>query len=312
MKITFQLTAYKCMNPRSAKFIGLIVLFLSSWLDAPIVLADVNDYRIEPDQGVLSAEFASTYKSEEHDSLWVISPLFGGIYRFKSMAVALDWGFASLLSMAEKGEDESTFRPGNPRVSALYFNEFGNTYWRLGLGITAPLASIDVGPEGRLQSATYNYAMGMRGEWDAWLWAPWRMSVEIPFKAGVELGKFWRLEGEASAAVLVPAKSHQGDSRVFLQIAGEAGYQINPVELGTRIQAVFMPGVESDQAQFSFVPKVSLQMGAFFAFLGVTANLDDPLGGELGMDRWGLISEEEAYSDAFLVTRYILYNIHRL
>ena len=62
------------------------------------------------------------------------------------------------------------------------------------------------GGQGRLQHAAYNYAQGLHGLFDLWLWAPSRGALLGRGQLELDLHPQLRLELEAVTALMIPAR----------------------------------------------------------------------------------------------------------
>lgn len=251
--------------------------------------ADSDQVWLEPGHRALAMDVSFTHREEDHSTVTPFSVLFFNQYVVNAFAVSLDWGVCSLLSEPDQGEGDAKVRVGNLFLAARYIGRVASLRWRVGLGLAVPLAAVDIGPDGRLQRAAYNYAVAMRGLWNAWLWAPDRISFVAPMEATWQLRGGWLFEGQGAVAGVVPIRHGESDADLFIQLAGAAGYQLAPVTLGVRLQTVIVPTVSADQAQVSLAPWIRGHWAPLFTSLSLPINLDGPLGGLRGMDRWALI-----------------------
>jgi hypothetical protein len=147
---------------------------------------------------------------------------------------------------------------------------------------------VSTGADARLQRAAYNHAMGMRGLWDSWLWAPEHTSVAALFEIDHLTPWHLRLSGDAGAAVLFPVGDFDDDIDVFLQAAGGVGFVQGIISSGCHLRVVLMPTLSEDQAQLSIAPWIRLDPEGGFVAFSVLFNLDEPLGGGYGMQMYGV------------------------
>ena len=68
------------------------------------------------------------------------------------------------------------------------------------------------------------------------------------------------------------------DSDILLQIGGEAGLRLGMVELGARLQLVWIPTGDGDTAQTAVEPYALFDLKPGFVRFGLLMNLDEPLG----------------------------------
>ncbi len=249
--------------------------------------ADAGGQETSPGQSALRAEIAFTLEDEPRSSLLVFSPLLAGRYALECFSLGLDWGFATAAASPEQGDGQAVFAAGNPFLSLLLRCGDERTSWTAGLGGTAPAAWVSTGADARLQRAAYNYAMGMRGLWDSWLWAPEHTSAVALFEIDHLAGKRVRLSGDAGAALLIPVGDYDDEVDLFLQTAAGAGFVFGVASAGCHLRLVLMPTLTEDMAQLSIVPWVRIDPEGGFAAFSLLFNLDEPLGGGYGMQMFG-------------------------
>lgn len=267
-----------------------LALLLSAAL-LPVVSrasADAGGQEISPGESGVQAELAFTQSDDFLSSLLVVSPLLSGRYALQCFSLGLDWGFTAAVASPEQGNDDAAFGAGNPFLSLLLRRAGERTRWTAGLGITVPLAWVSTGAEARLQRASYNHAMGMRGLWDGWLWAPEHTSAVALFEIDHLVGRYLRLSGDAGAALLIPVGDYDYDLDLFLQAAGGGGFVHGIVSTGCHLRILLMPTLTEDVAQLSVVPWVRIDPEGGHAAFSLLFNLDEPLGGGYGMQMYGV------------------------
>ncbi len=105
------------------------------------------------------------------------TPVLRGLFAITSrFLIEGDWGFAVMLD----SESSTYARSGNPWLKGWYRGKRGRLTWQAGVGVTAPLASVTIEPDGRIQRALYNQSAAAWGLWDDWRWTSGRMAVPIP------------------------------------------------------------------------------------------------------------------------------------
>jgi hypothetical protein len=205
-------------------------------------------------------------------------------------AIAGDFGLATIDSSPERGASEVALRPGNPTLLGLLRGELGGVHYKLGLGGSIPLATIDRNGEGRLQHAAYNIAQGLHAWWDVWIWAPSRAAAIAFGQASLQLTPWLSGEFEMAPALLIPARDafEAGESvYVFVPTALSLAVHEGYLTPGLRLQAVFTDS-GSDALQLAIEPWLRIELDSGFVELRYTASVGEPLAGTRGPGAWGL------------------------
>jgi hypothetical protein len=240
-----------------------------------------------PSRFSAAATLVVSYPSDNNSFLAVGTPVLRGLLAITPhVLVELDWGFVLL-----RDSEASTFaRSGNPWLKGWYRGQRGPVHWYAGVGVTGPLASVTVGPDGRTQRALYNLGAAAWGLWDDWRWTPGRMAVPIP--AALSYALLPRLLATAEAALApVFGAGHGGtDTDLLAQLAvGVRFLLVGRLWVCPRLQAVLLPSTSVDRLQTAAGLRLELTPSLGRFFLGVLVNLDEPLGvfGR-GSRSWGL------------------------
>ncbi|HJX52448.1 MAG TPA: hypothetical protein VJ801_06760, partial [Polyangia bacterium] len=240
-----------------------------------------------PSRFSAAATLAITYLSETNSSLTVATPVLRGLFRIRPHFLAeLDWGFALMLD----SDVSASARPGNPWLKGWYRGERGRLRWHAGVGVTAPLASVSIGPDGRIERALYNQSAAAWGLWDDWRWTPSRMAVPIPAALSYAFLPKLIATAEAALAPVVGVRDGESGAELLAQLALGARVLLpHDLWLCPRVQAVLLPAASVDRMQMAAGLRVEWtpRFGRFFA--GVLVNLDEPLGvfGR-GTQSWGI------------------------
>ena len=240
-----------------------------------------------PSRFSVGATLVARYQSETNSSLSVGTPVLRGLFAITPhILVELDWGFALMLDSEWSG----TARTGNPWLKGWFRGERGPLRWYAGIGATAPLASVSLGPDGRIQGALYKQGAAAWGLWDCWLWTPSRMAVPIPAALSYMLSSGLIATVEAALAPTVGAGNGATGSDLLAQLALGARFLLGrDIWLCPRLQAVLLPSAGVDRVQTAAGLRVEWtpRYGRFF--FGALVNLDEPLGvfGR-GTQSWGL------------------------
>ena len=235
----------------------------------------------------LGITLSGSLESETSSTSFVTSPLIEAAYAVHPhILVDLKLGFAWLVD--NEGLGESTFRAGNPQLAGHYHGTAGAWGFDVGLGVTAPLADVPLGPDGRLYESMYNRTLAMWGMWDEWLWLTDRLSVPVMAKVSYRFAAGPQLTVEQDWAVVIGVRGNASGAETLAQLALEAEFPVgSSFALGPRVQTVFLPSASIDAAQSAAVMRGSLKtsVGRFFA--SVLFNLDEPLAALRGGPRWG-------------------------
>ena len=257
------------------------------------------------------------YLGNEDVSVFHLSPFVRFFYPLRdNVLLSADWGFA-FASFDDGDSDESDFRTGNIFLGAHYVRHEGDLRFRVGGGLTLPIANIpDADNDQELEDAfvalaTYATAVAARGAWDLWLWLPETMSLVVPFRLEKRLAPAIELGVDAALAMLIPIADNEGGTDLLIQVAGDLAFLLSQdVRLGFRLQFAWVatddesddapnftsmiftddddPG-ENDELQLSFEPYVRGYLGSGFLQARLVINLDEPAG--FGFDDdgvWGL------------------------
>jgi hypothetical protein len=224
------------------------------------------------------------------------SPLVGAAYHAtQRIRVGAMMGLAtSILTDAMAGGTDLSglaFRLGNPALTVdLVGPGDGDLRWRLGAGITLPIAS----PGDTAESIALDLAAAMRGAWNFWLWAPSRITPYVTGRAEIDLGERLVAGVDAGAGVLLDVSDGGEPSPFILQLAVDGDYRLaGRFSVGARVTAVLVDEVfpERESAQIALMPYVRLanEAGDGFLTAGFVFNLDPPYGPSFADgNAWGL------------------------
>lgn len=217
----------------------------------------------------------------------VTAPVLEGSYvahRFILLHLTLGFGFL----VDNQGLGESTFRFGNPQASAHYRTDRGR--WRIaaGLGVTGPLAHVELGPDGRLQATVYNRSLAMGGMWNQWLWYADRMAVPAIFRVSYHLPSGVTLVVQHADAILLGVRGENTGTHFVGQLAFEAQFPLRPTfTLTPRLQTVLLPAAGIDRWQTAAALRGTLKTKVGSFFVGCLVSLDEPIAAQPGVARWG-------------------------
>ncbi len=215
-----------------------------------------------------------TWESEDHSSVGVAAPVLQGrVVLAPSWLVDVDWGFAFLAD-----SEGTSSRAGNPWLKGWYRSQVGNHRWRVGAGITAPLAAVTLGADGRLQRQLYNEALAMWGAWDMWRWTPGRMAAPVQAELFSSIHRNAGLQAEAAVAPLFGVRDGETGTDIIGQAALGVCLMAAEVSFCPRVQAVLLPEASVDRLQTALGARVTWTSGWGRFFVGALLNLDEPLG----------------------------------
>ncbi|MBN2573952.1 MAG: hypothetical protein JXP73_05245 [Deltaproteobacteria bacterium] len=231
----------------------------------------------------------STAILSENDSTSVVNaPWLEGAYAVHArVLLALGLGFGWLAD--NQGLAQSTFRAANPQLSVHYRATWGR--WRLqaGLGATAPVAGIPRGPDGRLYAFLYNRTLAMGGMWNQWLWLPDRMATPLMLRARYAFDNGIVFLVEQADALVFGVRNGAGGTDFVGQLAIQAHLPLGSrFELGPRLQTVLLPEPSLDRWQSAAALRAVYKSRFGRFFLGLLANLDEPIAAQSGLQRWSL------------------------
>jgi hypothetical protein len=236
----------------------------------------------------LAASLSTSILSETNSTSVVTAPLLEGAYAIlPSVLVDLTLGFGWLVD--NQGLGESTFRAGNPQLSMFYREGLGPWLLRGSLGVTAPLARVPLGPDGRLYESIYNRTLATWGMWNQWLWARDRMAAPLALRADYAFPGGQVLTAEAGLAFLFGVAGGARSNDLVAQMALEALLPLTPsFALCPRLQTVVLSRDSIDRWQSAAGLRGVLSTSAGRFFVMALLNLDEPLGALGGGARWGL------------------------
>ncbi|MBI5542443.1 MAG: hypothetical protein HY901_01030 [Deltaproteobacteria bacterium] len=211
---------------------------------------------------------------------WTLAPTLRAAYGLsKRWRLRGEWGFVSAAQGSEGEHGWTQLESGNLLLGLDSRGGAGALRWRLGAGLTAPLAHLEGehDPHGR---SAYGDASMLQGLWDLWLWAPDRIGLVVPAGAVIK-GDRYRLGLEAGAAMLVPVRETLGTSVDALTQARivAALHSAETFEAGAQLQSVLIATQPSDGWQTAIAPFVRLQLGPVELGARLLLPIDAPLGG---------------------------------
>jgi hypothetical protein len=238
------------------------------------------------------AALAFTHLSESASSLSVSHLLLQGRVAFRRDILAdVDWGFV----LARDSDAGFTARTGNPWLKGWYRREFEGIELQGGLGVTLPLATVTLGPDGRLHRALYNHSEALWGMADIWRWVPGRLAVPVVLQAEYPLGLRQVYSAELALAPMTGVRSGEKGTDLCGQLALAGRFMLVPTFwIGARLQGVLLPSSRVDRLQSAVALRVEWtpRLGRFF--LQGLVNLDEPVGvfGR-GSRAWGIFLGKE-------------------
>ena len=186
---------------------------------------------------------------------------FGIARRFE---LAFSWGFG----YQDLAEDE--WVAGNPYLGARYVWVDRQHRFRIGGGMTIPVARPDLG--GLPQA-------NVRGWWSSWLWLRNRLTFVAPELRWEFHARVFYMAAEAALAFLIYTGDGDDDAEVASQVGLELGARLaERFILGMRFQVAGILTADGDNAQVAMAPFFQAEFGQAFLFFRFLMNLDRPLG----------------------------------
>jgi hypothetical protein len=233
------------------------------------------------------ALLAVTHQPETHSSQTVATPVLQGrVDITPEIASDVDWGLAAELD----SEGSVSARSGNPWLKGWYRGKRGPLRWQVGAGVSLPLATVSLGPDGRIQRALYNLSAAAWGLWDDWRWTPDRLAVPALASLSYRHTPRWTLTGETGLAPIFGVRKGEGGADVLAQLAvGTRVLLAHNLFICPRLQGVLLPSASVDRWQTAAGLRVEWTPRPYRFFLGALVNLDEPLGmiGR-GTESWGI------------------------
>lgn len=233
----------------------------------------------------IGGTLATSVLSEPHSTSVVTAPLVEGAWAIdRRFVLGLAAGFGLLVD--NEGLGESTFALGNPMPSAHFHDTVGRWSYSVGLGVTAPLARVSLGDEGRLQASLYNRVLGAWAMWDPWLWLSNRVGIPVMGRGDYRFAGGQVIALSGAAAPLFGIRSN-GGTDVVAELALDVELPLGPrFALCPRLQTVLLPSASFDRLQSAFGLRgiVTTRAGRFFG--SVLVAIDEPLGALAGGQRW--------------------------
>lgn len=233
------------------------------------------------------ARLLSSWVSENHSTTVFLTPQAQLDYRIvDNWHLGTTWALSWLLD--NQGLSASLLKLGNPLLEGTYRYSDETNRLAVSLGLTAPLVTVPLGPEGRLHAFMVNQNLAMTGMWNAWLWL--RDYLAIPLQAHFERSfqarHSWRI-----GAALIPlfgirsessSKDFMAQGSVALRLALTPIYDLAP-----RLQGVLLPSSGLERWQMAVGMRLDRHTTSRY-FLDLLLNLGKPNGVGGGMERFGL------------------------
>ena len=211
-----------------------------------------------------------------------------------SVVMQAVWGLSYANLDRDQADPENTLRPGNPYLAFHYQGRKRQFSYRVGLGVTVPVATLpdDIVDQVAAASA-YFLAAAIRGNTSFWLWDPHTVSVIIPiaFERFKPSGFVWGAYLDTGALIKLNDKNARTSKTDFLmQMAAMMGYQANDwLRVGSRFTLVLIPKFNEQNTQLAIEPYLRFGRDNAFGSIRLNINIDNPWGFSFDARQvWGL------------------------
>ena len=247
----------------------------------------------------IALELAMHAGSITGGSIFSFSPVLrASIQVHDHVAIEAAWALPFASISPDVGDSASALRIGNPWIAGYYTGAFGKFKLRVGAGLGIPIASlptVDITDPSSVQAAgaaraAFAEGGGVRGVWVPWLWAVDYLSIGVPATVTWTAAENVNLVGDIGFVYLVYTGDDTAKSnRTFMRFGVAGSYTAGIVQAGLRLQAIWFPSDDGDNAQLAIEPYVRINFGLPFVRLGFLMNLDEPRGFAFGENHtWGL------------------------
>ena len=224
------------------------------------------------------------------DAFTSITPILGGGYKvldFLEVELVLPMAYASYdVFDVDSGDlvGESSFLIGNPYLGANYLGGADKLRYKVGAGLTLPLAPAD---EAGHFIALFG-AAGMHGYQEYQYWLPDTLSIVTPSR--IEWGDDLVIGGEVQLGIHIPTGDNQGDTETSIALAPGVAYWLSDKTLvGGRLPFFWLLSEEGDNAQLAVEPYFRHYFSNIFLMGRFTLNIDEPGGFSFDDGKlWGL------------------------
>jgi hypothetical protein len=214
-------------------------------------------------------------------------------YSFLMQAV---WGMSYANVDREDTDPDNTFRLGNPYIAFHYQGKKNQFSYRVGLGVTIPVATLpsDIADQDQVTAqSAYSLAAAIRGNRMYWLWDPHTVSVIVPvaFERTKSSGFLWGAYLDTGVLIKLSDKNARTQTTDFIvQMAAMMGYQATDwLRVGSQFSLVLIPKFREQNTQLAVEPFLRFGNDNAFGAIRVNINLDNPWGFSFDSRQvWGL------------------------
>lgn len=205
-------------------------------------------------------------------SNFVLSPMLHIYSPSEHVALSIDWGVTKVFVDDEDTSSTDSFNVLNPTLGVLGKYDTPSMRLRGGLGVGIPMAKSDWEHwmVNEMTAATV-------GVWNYWMYAPNFATILLPMRLEAAIGERLYLATEGAAYLMIPTKD-TGLTAYGLQLAAQAMLPTSLVDVGLRLQGVFIATRENTNFQGSGGPILKLKLGTGFIEGMLVINIDEPYG----------------------------------
>lgn len=212
--------------------------------------------------------------SQSIETITVVAPVVQAVFWVGRFTLEPELPFVYYHTHYSSTSPESGFGLGNPTFAAKYHYRTDALDFYAGSGVAFPVAQYPTGDSGgdQAKATGYRAAMGTRGGWNAWWYAPDSLIFYVPvgvryvFPMGLDVGL-------DAAAVLALLLDHGGpEPRGAAQIGAHVGFASPWIETGLRLRVA-----SYGDTQTSLEPYVEGFFGNAYVGAGVLFHAGDPV-----------------------------------
>ena len=238
------------------------------------------------------AQLLSSWVGEDHGTTVFLTPQAQLDYQISDdWHLGTTWALSWLLD--NQGISESLLKLGNPLIEGGYRYTSGNTHLAVRLGVTLPIVTVPLGPDGRLHAFMVNQNLAMTGMWNAWQWLRDYLAIPLQARLDQALRKGIVLQIDGALIPILGVRSESSNADLMAQASLAFRLALTPTwDMLPRIQGVLLPSKGLDRFQSALGLRIVLHRSSRY-FLDTLVKIGKPNGIGGGMERFGLAVGKE-------------------